>query len=124
MKSEKSMKNLILPAFRKGCAALKHLSIKTQFLISMAFLLIFMTFLCVFTNRSIYKTYMANTDMYTTCLLYTSCLANQVNPQRILNHRKKLRTSEYLGKILEIIPLACKNTCKPHGSFKTFKSNK
>ena len=66
MKSEKNMKNLILPAFRKGCAALKHLSIKTQFLISMAFLLIFMTFLCVFTNRSIYKTYMANTDMYTT----------------------------------------------------------
>lgn len=66
MKSEKLIKNSILSVFRKGCAALKHLSIKTQFLISMAFLLIFMSFLCVFTNRSIYKTYMANTDMYTT----------------------------------------------------------
>lgn len=53
-------------AFGKGFASLKHMSIKTQFLISMAFLLLFMILLCVYTNRSIYKTYMSNTDLYTT----------------------------------------------------------
>lgn len=66
MKINTHSKKYISFALKKHSAILKHLPIKTQFILCMILLLLCMILLCTYTNRSIYKKYLSDTNLYAT----------------------------------------------------------